>query len=231
VASESRAALTAHGCATPPRPHRRTSGLLAAAQRGRGSSRWTTRPSRPSLAPDFLSPVPAQAGMCSERSVPCTRRSIGHGAWRVASRTARLSFLKKRRPACRSTEVERLVVQRVGQDVFRSALMDYWGGRCLLTGISDPALLRASHTVGWAECDDDAHRLDVHNGLLLSALWDAAFDAGLISFTDDGKLLTAAALSAAAKIALHIETPAPAMLSLTASHRANMRRHRARYGF
>ena len=112
----------------------------------------------------------------------------------------------------RSTEVERLVVQRVGQDVFRSALMDYWGGRCPLTGISDPALLRTSHIVGWAECDNDAHRLDVHNGLLLSALWDAAFDAGLVSFADDGTVLIAGALSAAAKMALDSETLAPRML-------------------
>jgi HNH endonuclease len=37
-----------------------------------------------------------------------------------------------------------------GQDVFRNALMDYWGGRCLLTGITEPALLRASHIVPWA---------------------------------------------------------------------------------
>ena len=28
-------------------------------------------------------------------------------------------------------------------------------------------------------------RLDVHNGLLLSALWDAAFDQGLVSFADE----------------------------------------------
>ena len=32
--------------------------------------------------------------------------------------------------------------------------MDYWGGRCPITGITDPALLRASHFVPWAECDD-----------------------------------------------------------------------------
>jgi predicted restriction endonuclease len=63
--------------------------------------------------------------------------------------------------------------------------MDYWEGRCPITGITDPALLRASHIVAWAECDD-AQRLDVHNGLLLSALWDAAFDTGLVSFADDG---------------------------------------------
>jgi predicted restriction endonuclease len=38
-------------------------------------------------------------------------------------------------------------------------------------------------------------RLDVHNGLLLSALWDAAFDKGLISFGDDGKGIAGAQLS------------------------------------
>ena len=73
------------------------------------------------------------------------------------------------------TEAERLVIQRIGQDVFRDALMAYWGGRCPLTGITEPGLLRASHIVPWADCTD-AQRLDVHNGLLLSALWDAAFD-------------------------------------------------------
>ena len=53
--------------------------------------------------------------------------------------------------------------------------MDYSGGRCPITGIADTALLlRASHIVPWAECDD-AQRLDIRNGLLLSALWDAAF--------------------------------------------------------
>ena len=51
-----------------------------------------------------------------------------------------------------TTEAERLVVQRVGQDIFREALMDYWAGRCPLTGITEPALLRASHIVPWADC-------------------------------------------------------------------------------
>ena len=34
----------------------------------------------------------------------------------------------------RTTEAERLVVQRVGQDVFRQALLAYWGGRCRSPG-------------------------------------------------------------------------------------------------
>ena len=60
----------------------------------------------------------------------------------------------------RTTEAERLVVQRIGQDIFRDRLMDYWQGRCPLTGISDPALLRASHIIPWADCESDAERLD-----------------------------------------------------------------------
>lgn len=128
----------------------------------------------------------------------------------------------------RSTEAERLVVQRIGQDVFRAALMEYWAGRCPLTGIMDPALLRASHIIAWAECDSDAHRLDVHNGLLLSSLWDAAFDRGLVSFDDSGAVLVYASLSGPAKTALRIGDVGP--IALTDRHRANLARHRTQFG-
>jgi hypothetical protein len=47
----------------------------------------------------------------------------------------------------RTTEAGQLVVQRVGQNVFRKALLDCWRGRCPLTGITGEALLRASHIV------------------------------------------------------------------------------------
>jgi putative restriction endonuclease len=43
----------------------------------------------------------------------------------------------------------------------------------------------------------DPQRPDVHNGLLLSTLWDAAFDRGLISFADDGTVLASSQLSEA----------------------------------
>jgi hypothetical protein len=128
-----------------------------------------------------------------------------------------------------TTEVERLVVQRIGQDIFRAALMDYWGARCPVTGITDPTLLRASHIMPWAECDD-AQRLDVHNGLLLSALWDAAFDTGLVSFANDGTVLASPDLSAAARTALGIER-APLLPNLRDAHRAHLAAHRARHGF
>lgn len=121
------------------------------------------------------------------------------------------------------TEAERLVIQRVGQDIFRDRLMTYWQGRCPLTGITDPALLRASHIVPWKDCASDAARLDVHNGLLLSALWDAAFDRGLVTFEDDGLPQFSQKLSEAARAELRWHAPIP----LTDKHRARLVWHRA----
>jgi hypothetical protein len=54
------------------------------------------------------------------------------------------------------TEVERMIRQRVGQNKFRDALMDYWGGACAVTGVAVSEVLRASHTKPWAECGSDA---------------------------------------------------------------------------
>lgn len=83
------------------------------------------------------------------------------------------------------TEREATVRQRIGQNLFREGLMSLWGGRCAVTGLEVPALLRASHAKPWVD-SNDAERMDVYNGLLLAAHWDAAFDAGLVSFDGDG---------------------------------------------
>lgn len=94
----------------------------------------------------------------------------------------------------RTTEAERLVVQRLGQDLFREALLDYWQGRCCVTGLAIPALLRASHIKPWARCASDEERLDVFNGLLLAPHVDALFDGGWISFSDTGEVLISVSL-------------------------------------
>jgi hypothetical protein len=93
------------------------------------------------------------------------------------------------------TEIERLVKQRVGQDTFRQALMDYWGGACAVTGIDISEMLRASHLKPWAKCGSDEERLDVFNGFLLTANLDALFDRGLITFSDTGVLLCSSRIS------------------------------------
>lgn len=86
-----------------------------------------------------------------------------------------------------ATEVERLVRQRVGQDIYRESLMDYWGGACAVTGIALPELLRASHAKPWADCATDAERLNVFNGFLLCAHLDALFDRHLMTFDQEGR--------------------------------------------
>ena len=103
--------------------------------------------------------------------------------------------------------------------------MDYWSGACAVTGLSDARLLRASHIRPWAACDNDAERLDVHNGLLLAVHLDAAFDAGLIAFTDDGTLLAAPTFAPADRNllgihdGLHLRRTAPAHRPRLAWHR------------
>ena len=94
-----------------------------------------------------------------------------------------------------TTEVERLRKERIGQGVFRRALLNYWEDSCAVTGVKNPTLLRASHIVPWATCETDEERLNVHNGLLLVATLDAAFDAGLITFEDEGRILISGKLS------------------------------------
>ncbi len=122
----------------------------------------------------------------------------------------------------KTTEAERLVVQRIGQDIFRDRLITYWQDRCPLTGITDTALLRASHIIPWKDCPDDAERLNIHNGLLLSALWDAAFDRGLATFDDDGRPALSPSLGEPARAELRWYHPIP----LTDKHRQRLAWHR-----
>lgn len=98
------------------------------------------------------------------------------------------------------------MIQRVGQNIFRDALFAYWGGRCAVTGVSEPRLLRASHIKPWAQCTTDSERLDVYNGLLLAAHLDAAFDAGLIAFKDSGEILISDNLTESDRRAMNIHS-------------------------
>lgn len=95
--------------------------------------------------------------------------------------------------AISATEREATVRQRVGQNLFREGLMALWGGRCAISGLDVPELLRASHAKPWAD-SNDVERLDVYNGLLLAAHWDAAFDAGLVTVGAGGSLVFSPAL-------------------------------------
>ena len=115
----------------------------------------------------------------------------GNGRYRLAEVSAGKADVED---AVR-TQVEQRILARLGQGGFRNRLLFRWGNRCPLTGIGDAGLLRASHIVPWGKCRSEDERLDPENGLLLSALWDAAFDRGLVSFDDDGRALRMPKLS------------------------------------
>jgi putative restriction endonuclease len=125
----------------------------------------------------------------------------------------------------RVTEVERLVVQRVGQHIFRQGLLDFWEGRCAITDLAVPQLLRASHIKPWADCTSDAERLDVFNGILLAPHFDAAFDSGFITVADDGAVVVAAVLDEPARRVLALDTPLQ-VRGLAVGHRAYLPWHR-----
>jgi len=125
----------------------------------------------------------------------------------------------------RTTEAERLVVQRVGQDLFRQALLDYWQGRCCVTGLAVAALLRASHIKPWARCSTDGERLDVFNGLLLAPHLDALFDGGWISFSNTGAIKVSSLLPVQAWKPLGI-TMDLCLEGLTAYHAPYLSFHR-----
>ncbi|MGE6265329.1 HNH endonuclease [Aeromonas media] len=86
------------------------------------------------------------------------------------------------------TEKMQLTKARIGQGLFRSNL-EAIEPACRVTGVTNKALLIASHIKPWTKCDNNAERLDGNNGLLLSPHIDKLFDRGWITFTDSGDLL------------------------------------------
>ena len=83
-----------------------------------------------------------------------------------------------------------IIEARVGQGVFREDVLEAWGHRCAVTGMGIHELLRASHIKPWRAANN-RERLDPRNGLALSPNYDAAFDRGIVSFADDGRVLFA----------------------------------------
>ncbi|MBU0620504.1 MAG: HNH endonuclease [Gammaproteobacteria bacterium] len=82
--------------------------------------------------------------------------------------------------------------QRIKQSFFRRAVLSSYRGRCCMSGLSESRLLIASHIVPWSQ--DKANRLNPSNGLCLSAIHDRAFDKGLITLSEDMKVVVSAEL-------------------------------------
>ena len=128
-------------------------------------------------------------------------------------------------PAITTTEVVAAVRRRVGQDLFREALLDLWEGSCAVTGLAVPELLRASHAKPWAVATD-TERLDRYNGLLLAVHLDALFDQGFLTFGEDGQGRWSAALPLSAVERLGLSAVPPTLRWVDAAHQKYLTWHR-----
>ncbi|WP_255290808.1 HNH endonuclease [Bacillus cereus] len=100
------------------------------------------------------------------------------------------------------TEKESVIKARIGQSIFKKALLAV-EKKCKLCGVSDERFLVASHIKPWSQ-SNHKERLDVNNGLLLCPNHDALFDKGYISFNEDGRILISESLDESTKVFLNI---------------------------
>ncbi|MCH7891541.1 MAG: HNH endonuclease [Gemmatimonadetes bacterium] len=80
----------------------------------------------------------------------------------------------------------RAVKQRLHQASFREAVITAYNGRCALSGLPEPLLLDAAHIV--SDKDEKFGQPVVPNGIPLSKIHHAAFDAHLIGIDPDYRL-------------------------------------------
>lgn len=119
--------------------------------------------------------------------------------WNDVELTARISFLQDALEALETADpvVERryamrMVKQRLHQATFREAVIGAYGGRCALSGLPEPMLLDAAHIV--ADKNENLGQPVIPNGIPLSKIHHAAFDANLIGIDPEYRLHVAARL-------------------------------------
>jgi putative restriction endonuclease len=113
--------------------------------------------------------------------------------WDAAALKARVAFgmldqqtLKPPENALERRYALRVVKQRLHQASFREAVITAYNGRCALSGLPEPLLLDAAHIV--ADNDEQFGQPVVPNGIPLSKIHHAAFDAHLIGIDADYRL-------------------------------------------
>lgn len=122
------------------------------------------------------------------------------------------------------TTRDALVKARIGQGRWRNDLLRHWSGKCAVSGLHIGTLLRASHIKPWRDSDNQ-ERLDLFNGLILGPAYDAAFDAGLVSFSDDGSIVISPRFPAEQMLAAGISGTAK-LSAIADAHRNYLAHHR-----
>lgn len=90
-------------------------------------------------------------------------------------------------PPAGETDVLRLIRARRVQSFFRSAVLTSYAARCAISGLAVRELLVASHIIPWSTSVE--RRADPTNGICLNALFDRAFDRGLMTIDEDHRVV------------------------------------------
>jgi putative restriction endonuclease len=187
------------------------------------------------FAPELMKFLPA-------RYSPLTRAGTGNEGYLFSVPSAAAKFLLEKigstdsdtsdilgRVVARSvpseTTKEALTKSRIGQGRFREDVIGLCGGQCMVTGFAEKDLLRASHIKPWSD-SNNLERLDPFNGFLLSPSYDAAFDAGYITFENDGTIQFSSRLSNQAFESIGISSKCIRQ-KLDARHLAYLEYHRS----
>jgi|CXWL01.1.fsa_nt_gi hypothetical protein len=112
--------------------------------------------------------------------------------------------------------------QRPWQGKYRGDLLRMWTA-CAVTGCETPSLLTASHIKPVIYCSSD-EMVDPYNGILLSKMYDKLFDAGLITFDDDGRIVFSSKVPSADLRALGLDEHS--QINLHEKHLPYLRFHR-----
>lgn len=86
-------------------------------------------------------------------------------------------------PQTETTEYETTTTTRNVSSELRSAVIEAYGERCLMSDVDHPRLLDIAHILPWSEYPD--HRQSPENVMVLSKLHHAAFDAHLFTIDED----------------------------------------------
>lgn len=134
-----------------------------------------------------------------------------------------LPTVKTNRDSGRQGEIRRA---RKGQGIYRDKMLQECPF-CPITMINDERLLIASHIKPWAVSSDD-EKLDPKNGFMLSPLYDKLFDRGLMTFTEDRRIILSNWLSPKNKERLGVKDGQfIQMLPLDDARQSYMQFHRA----
>jgi putative restriction endonuclease len=111
--------------------------------------------------------------------------------WSAADLKAKIAFATPSEASVAPGQPERrfalrMVSQRLHQATFREAVLSAYAGRCAISRLPEPRLLDAAHIM--ADGDEIMGQPIVSNGIPLSKVHHAAFDANLIGIDPDFRI-------------------------------------------